>query len=48
MPTRAQQAGLLRADVSRSSLAKLIRLHRLDATIRTAPKRVLRRRRPKT
>jgi hypothetical protein len=48
VPTRAQQAGLLLADVPRSSLAKLIRQYRLDATIRTAPKRVLRRRRPKT
>jgi hypothetical protein len=48
VPTRAQQAGLLLADVPRSSLAKLIRQHRLEAKIRTALKRVLRRRRPKT
>jgi hypothetical protein len=45
MMTRAQQAGLLLADVPRSSLAKLIRQDKLDAPIRL--KRILRRRRPK-
>jgi hypothetical protein len=48
MPTRAQRAGLVLADVPRSSLAKLSRQHWLDATIRTVLKRVLRRRRPKS
>ena len=47
MPTRAQQAGLLLADVPRTLLAKLMRQHRLDAPIRAAlidnPDRVRRR-----
>jgi hypothetical protein len=45
MTTWAEQAGLRLADVPRSSLAKLMRQHRLEAPIRAALKRVLRRRR---
>jgi hypothetical protein len=47
MTTRAQHAGLRLEDVPRSWLAKLIRQDKLDAPIRAALKRVLRRRRPK-
>ena len=46
VPDRAQQAGLRVADVPRSLLAKLMRQDKLDAPIRAALKRVLRRRRP--
>jgi hypothetical protein len=45
MTTWAEQAGLRIADVPRSLLAKFMRQHRLDAPIRAALKRVLRRRR---
>jgi hypothetical protein len=47
VPNRAEQAGLRLEDVPRHSLAKLIRRHRLDAEVRRALGRVIRRR-PKT
>jgi len=47
VPTRGQQAGLRLEDVPRPSLARIIRRDRLDAKIRRALGRLLRRRRPK-
>jgi hypothetical protein len=45
--TRAQQAGLRLEDMPRPSLGQIIRRDKLDAKIRRALGRVLRRRRPK-
>ena len=45
--TRAQQAGLRLEDVPRPSLGRILRRNRLDAKIRRALGRTLRRRRPK-
>jgi hypothetical protein len=47
LPTRAQQAGLRLEDVPRPSLGRILRRNRLDAKIRRALGRALRRRRPK-
>jgi hypothetical protein len=47
VPTRAQQAGLRVEDIARPALVMLIRRNRVDAKIRRALGRVLRRRPPK-
>jgi hypothetical protein len=47
LPTRAQQAGFRLEDVPRPSLGRILRRNRLDAKIRRALGRALRRRRPK-